>query len=60
MKSTISSGPQQGGTELKLVKAWSLYIHNFYNIFDRFTYNYHEKKKWKKKKTYDQDKKIMS
>lgn len=48
MKSTISSGPQQGGTELKLVKAWSLYIHNFYNIFDRFTYNYHEKK-WKKK-----------
>lgn len=50
MKSTISSGPQQGGTELKLVKAWSLYIHNFYNIFDRFTYNYHEKKKEKKRR----------
>lgn len=50
MKSTISSGPQQGGTELKLVKAWSLYIHNFYNIFDRFTYNYHEKKKKKKRR----------
>lgn len=50
MKSTISSGPQQGGTELKLVKAWSLYIHNFYNIFDRFTYNYHEKKNEKKRR----------